>query len=305
MPMKEKPQTFDARSRSTGGADTPAGAAAVDTEQSLYTTAGADMLQAALKIIGDPMYIKQDDVFYPPDIFGSTMGPTNTPSGDPRLIANGSLRMDTREVYIQVNYKTPSDIDESTGLMKYDNNYLQSLFSGMYRVLTVDSSFSGGQFVQSLQTVRLPRQTSLDNSSKKSGSVNQRNVDSPAVPGANQLVPPAGPNALATTGITGDQKAPNSVPVQDATPPTTTVDQAKLAEVNNTAPTQPISSNTRPPQLGNDATDAALAENYRQKAEYMRNLAKKYPDDPEYLANAKQYDEWAAHRQAIANGTAT
>ena len=93
--------------------------------------------------------------------------------------------------------------------------------------------------------------------------------------------------------------------MQDAEPPTTTVDQAKLTEVNNNADTQPISSNTRPPQLGNDATDAALAENYRQKAEYMRNLAKKYPDDPEYLANAKQYDEWAAHRQALADGTTT
>ena len=305
MPLKEKPQTLDARARATGGTDTPAGAAAVDTEQSLYTTAGADMLQAALKIIGDPMYIKQDDVFYPPDIFGSTLGPVNNSSGDSRLIANGSLRMDNREVYIQINYKTPSDIDESTGLMKFDNNYLQSLFSGMYRVLQVDSTFSGGQFIQTLQTVRLHRQTSLDNGGKTAGPVNQRNIDSPAVPGTAGLVPAAPIPPGPASGTTGDQKAPNSAPVQDAAPPATTVDQAKLAEVNNTAPTQPISSNTRPPQLGNDATDAALAENYRQKAEYMRNLAKKYPDDPEYLANAKQYDEWAAHRQAIANGTAT
>lgn len=246
MPMKEKAQTYDARARASMGGDTPATAAAVDTEQSLYTTAGADMLQAALKIIGDPMYIKQDDIFYPPDIFGSTLGPMNSNNGDPRLIANGSLRMDNRELYIQVNYKTPSDIDESTGLMKFDDNYLQSLFSGMYKVLSVDSSFSGGQFVQSLQTVRLPRQASLDNGSKNSKETNQRNVDSKQSPGVAGIVPPAPIPSLLISGATGDQKAPNSAPVQDAAPPTTTVEQAKLAEVNNTADTKPISANTEP-----------------------------------------------------------
>jgi hypothetical protein len=37
----------------------------------------------------------------------------------------------------------------------------------------------------------------------------------------------------------------------------------------------------------------------------MRNLATKYPDDPEYLDNAAQYDQWAARRQALADGTST
>jgi membrane-bound ClpP family serine protease len=76
-----------------------------------------------------------------------------------------------------------------------------------------------------------------------------------------------------------------------------------LSRVRDTAPTQAIDANTRPPQLGNDATDAQLAQNYKQKATYMRNLAKKYPDNPEYLENAAQYDQWAARREALANGT--
>jgi hypothetical protein len=79
--------------------------------------------------------------------------------------------------------------------------------------------------------------------------------------------------------------------------------RSPLARVRDTAPTQTIDVNTRPPQLGNDATDAQLAQNYRQKATYMRNLAKKNPDNPEYLDNAAQYDQWAARRQALADGT--
>ena len=285
MPLKEKPQTLDARARATGGTDTPAGAAAVDTEQSLYTTAGADMLQAALKIIGDPMYIKQDDVFYPPDIFGSTLGPVNNSSGDSRLIANGSLRMDNREVYIQINYKTPSDIDESTGLMKFDNNYLQSLFSGMYKVLQVDSTFSGGQFIQTLQTVRLHRQTSLDNGGKTAGPVNQRNIDSPAIPGTAGLVPAAPTPPGPASGTTGDQKAPNSAPVQDAAPPTTTVDQAKLTEVNNNADTQPISAATETPAVAPPPVYDQAAE---FKASQIRSIQTSIDVAKQQLATAQR-----------------
>jgi hypothetical protein len=89
--------------------------------------------------------------------------------------------------------------------------------------------------------------------------------------------------------------------VQETPASTTTKEQRTLAQVNKDAPTETINANNRPPQLGPNATDAELAQNYRQKADYQRDLAKKYPDNPEYLANAKQYDEWAARRQTLAN----
>lgn len=248
MPMKEKPQTLDARARATGGDNTATKAAAVDVEQSLYTSAGADMLQAKLKIIGDPMYIKQDDIFYPPEIplAGSTTAQNNT-IGDPRLIANGSLKMDNREVYIQVSYRTPSDIDESTGLMKFDNNYLKSLFSGMYRVLTVDSTFSNGQFIQTLQTVRLPRQTSLDNGNKNSSKINERNVDGNQVPGAAAIIPPENISPYTNgNGTTGDDVAPGNNPVIETAESVTNPEQIDLAQTNQTAPTQNIDTNNEP-----------------------------------------------------------
>lgn len=313
MPMKEKPQTLDARARATGGDNTATKAAAVDVEQSLYTTAGADMLQARLKIIGDPMYIKQDDIFYSPTISlsGSTPAQNNT-VGDPRLIANGSLKMDNREVYIQVSYRTPSDIDESTGLMKFDNNYLKSLFSGMYRVLTVNSTFSGGQFIQTLETVRLPRQASLDNGDKNTSKTNQRTVDGNQVPGSAAMIPPETISPYTNgNGTTGDNIAPGNSPVQEVETPVTNVEQAKLAEVNNTAPTQTIDTKHLPPSLGNDATDAALAENYRYKAQWFAaKAAEERANGSPATADSYQeqvavYEGYAARRQAMANGTLT
>jgi hypothetical protein len=276
MPIKEKPQTFDSKARATGGSNTVTSAAAVDTEQSLYSSAGGDMLQAELKIIGDPMYIKQDDVFYSP-----VSDAINKSSGDPRLIADGSLRMDSREVYIQITYRTPSDIDESTGEMKFDSTFLQSLFSGMYKVLTVNSTFSGGQFVQTLSTVRLHRQESLENNGKPAGVTNERNVDSKIIPAVQPAAAPAAAPPPESTAPAIDETAPKSTPVQDTEPPVTTPEQAKLAAVNETAEEKPITQATvveapaeNPPATGPSPEKLALLER-RNAAEAERNTAQR------------------------------
>lgn len=252
MPVREKPQTLDARARATGGNDSAKSVAAVDVAESLYTTSGGDMLQAKLRIIGDPMYIKQDDIFYTPTIKAST---DNTiPTADPRLIANGSLHMDDREVYIQVNYRTPTDVDESTGMMKFENNFNQSSFSGMYRVLTVSSSFSQGRFIQTLNTVRLPRQKSLNDIGKIKSTTNQRNVDSTQV---TYSVPEAGvdyPTSL-VSGSTAiaDSKAPGSRPVLDLVEDTVlTEEQRELSIVRQTAQEQNVNLQNEPQAIAPD-----------------------------------------------------
>jgi hypothetical protein len=222
MPLREKPQTLDARQRATGGNDSAKSVAAVDVYESLYTTAGGDMLQARIKIIGDPQYIKQDEVFYPPTV---TVPTNNTiPTADPRLIANGSLHMDNREVYIQINYRSPSDIDEATGLMKFDSNYNQSVFSGMYKVLKVESTFSGGQFIQTLDAVRLPRQKSLNSVSKNNKTSTERTVDTPGITYKDPVAGADYPSSLIGRpgGALGDETAPGSAPVTDREDPLTT-----------------------------------------------------------------------------------
>jgi hypothetical protein len=145
------------------------GVAVKDTQNSLYTNAGADMLTLDLKIYGDPVFIKQDDVFYPPGTYVSATVDTGDEedSGiNASLTANGSIITDNGEIYVRVNMESKTDIDEETGLMKYygdDGNSKRSssVFSGLYRVLMVKSDFSDGQFTQVLTLVRLPRQPAL------------------------------------------------------------------------------------------------------------------------------------------------
>lgn len=108
-----------------------------DLYSSLMSGSRGDMINVQLKITGDPEFIKQDDIFYGP----------NEGSGD-------SISMDTQEVYVGIDFRTPSDIIQDTGKMDF-SSYPKSVFSGVYRVLRVESVFDRGQFYQSLDCIRL------------------------------------------------------------------------------------------------------------------------------------------------------
>lgn len=252
QPMKETPIVLDSQARATGANYTPTSAAAVDVQQSLYVTAGGDMLQGSLQIIGDPHFIKQDDVFYPPfNVIDSMSGKTavEPQTSDPRLIADGSLRMDNKEVYIEVTFKTPVDVSETTGLVDFGAEYQQtSMFSGMYRVLTVKNKFSGGKFEQSLDIVRLPRQTSLDYT--RDNQTTQR-ADNPQTNTLSQIT--SAPMTTATNNklvnSTEAGVAPGNNPTSEDTPaPTPAAEQKDLAKVVTSSEAQPITQNTEPQQ---------------------------------------------------------
>ena len=241
-PAGIKPVVSDTQKQATGGAATVEAIALADVESSLYTTAGGDMLQAKLKIIGDPQYIKQDDVFYPP-VLTAVADQVDGTGPDTRLIANGSLHMDQGEIYVQVTVKSPVDIDESTGMMNFDPKYKTSLFSGMYRVLKVESNFAGGKFEQVIDMVRLPRQTSLEPVGTPAVTTEARATTAVTPLSTNVDTTNIHPNFNTTTG---DDKAPGSAPVADTTLPTTTAEQAALAKVDATAPETPIDKPTEP-----------------------------------------------------------
>jgi hypothetical protein len=242
MPQGKKTVVQNSQQQSTGGAATVEAIALADVEASLYTTAGGDMLQAKLKIIGDPQYIKQDDVFYPPEMTVVSEQVDGT-GIEPRLIANGSLRMDQGEIYIQITVKSPSDIDDATGLMKFDSKYSTSLFSGMYRVLTVESTFTGGKFEQTLDVVRLPRQTSLEPTyPSKTASKEREATATPLLISADATN--IGPDF--SVKATGDEKAPGSAPVTDTAAPLQTAEERALARVDATASETAITTQTEP-----------------------------------------------------------
>ena len=168
--------------------------------QSVYTSAAGDMINLKLQIIGDPHFIKQDDLFISPkESVGSTA--TDTPS---LFVSSAveSLNMDDGEIYCYVTFRTPSDFNDSTGMfdLKSSNPYQVSEFSGYYRVLTVDSEFRGGKFTQTLDLIRMPEQDSPNSSASKTAD-----VDTNRKATAHQLDAP----------IAEDESSPTEEDVQD------------------------------------------------------------------------------------------
>lgn len=258
MPLVMKPVVQNSKAAATGGATSAKEVASVDLADSLMTNSQADMVNIKLKILGDPDFIKQDDIFYRPGL--NNTGAPVAPSADPRLLPNnGSLAMDNGIVYAQVLFRTPRDIDESTGLMEFDSNYQHSLFSGMYQVLQVTSNFRGGQFTQELDLVRVVRQTAFDyvnGQNKKSD--NRSETGKPGPLGVTEA-PPVVPSLLVSGGsgpaspADAADGANNQTPGQDqrpeTPPPAVDADQAALMKTAETAPTAAISDDNKPVEI--------------------------------------------------------
>jgi hypothetical protein len=139
-------------------------------KESMYSGARGDMLNVKLSIIGDPDFIKQDDILYNPG--------TSSAAGQFLKGNSGSLNMDTGEIFCQLTFNTPVDVDEQTGLLRKNSKYYVSNFSGTYKIVTVESEFRGGKFTQSLDLIRVQNLPGDGTIATAKSSVNQRTADS-------------------------------------------------------------------------------------------------------------------------------
>ncbi len=145
---------------------------ALDFFKSVLSSARGDMINIQMKIIGDPEFIKQDDLLY---VDSQTTS---------RVIDQfGSLVTDAGEIFVYLNFKTPSDVNQKTGLMDFDTWKNESSFNGVYKIITVTSEFSRGQFVQNLDLIRVfgedPKQVKNSAESKDEIRENQTNNVTP------------------------------------------------------------------------------------------------------------------------------
>ena len=127
---------------------------AADVMNSIYTGTRADMIELKMKIIGDPDFIKQDDIYLIP-------GTPAYPVDEEVHSIDGSILTDRGDIFVFVTYKTIVDMDQTTGLPRQadkNEDYLkttQSSFTGVYRLLKITSEFKGGKFEQTLEAVRI------------------------------------------------------------------------------------------------------------------------------------------------------
>ena len=150
-------------SNSMNSASNPTEQITADLKKSLYTSQRGDSLNIKLQITGDPDFIKQDDVFInpgSPDEYAK-ITTDRLPNSSAPITSAGQILFDAQQVYVRVIFKNAVDIDDKIGIVNKQEKLTNGrttdgTFTGIYKVIQVDSSFSRGQFTQTLDLIRMP-----------------------------------------------------------------------------------------------------------------------------------------------------
>jgi hypothetical protein len=162
LPVATEVSGHNSAAGTMNSAEQPKDHIVADLKKSIYSSQRGDMLNIKLTIIGDPAYIKQDDVYYnpaSPDTYNKFL--TNTEPNSARPIGEkGQILFDREQVYVKLNFKNVVDINDSIGIVNKQTTLTNGrdtngTFTGMYKVLKVQSSFVRGQFTQVLDLVRM------------------------------------------------------------------------------------------------------------------------------------------------------
>lgn len=141
--VKEQPQSVEGNTINTG--DSVTRARAKDLFSSVMSD-GVDMIELEMQIKGDPAYIPTSDAYWQDKVRQGQQYAT-------AYMPDGTINFDLSPPYVQVNLKTPVDYDDTTGLAN-PNQLGNSTFSGVYKLMQIDSVFSGGVFDQTLIGLR-------------------------------------------------------------------------------------------------------------------------------------------------------
>lgn len=223
---------------------------ATDNMDNVLNNPGADMIAVDLRIIGDPDWIPQDRSILPQG---------TTSSGNDRII-NGSLAVDTHDTFVMLKFKTPRDYNPEKGLMQIDTE--QTFVQGLYRVITLESTFNAGRFEQQLSMIRVQDQVSNDSAN----------------------IPPL--TYIDNAGSSYDEAGINAAADPERDP---TYDEAGLAWPGLYRPTPPspttsaVVANADPDGDGNaDDPEAQIFLDPRVNIPPTRNAIEDIGDDPEF-----------------------
>jgi hypothetical protein len=101
-----------------------------------------------IDILGDPYYISNS----------GTGNYTDTQLKFVNITKDGSINYMNGESHIVINFRTPTDINQQTGLYDLTNTKVAQQFSGFFRLTTIRSEFKKGVFTQTIQAARVQGQ---------------------------------------------------------------------------------------------------------------------------------------------------
>lgn len=114
-------------------------------------TRGNDMFNLDMKIVGDPFFLAQS----------GTGNYTSQQTQYPNLNVDGTVHWQGCEVIVAVNFRTPIDIQQDTGLYAFNGDMPTSplmQYSGIFKISDLVSNFKGGKFEQNIRGWRHPLQ---------------------------------------------------------------------------------------------------------------------------------------------------
>jgi hypothetical protein len=142
-------KTLTGTDRGGGGGPDSQGVRAARLFHDAVTNTQQAMMDLDMEIIGDPYFITQSGV-------GNY---TASATQYANLNNDGTANYQNGEVDIMVNFRTPIDINQTTGLYTFAGGTTRlDQWSGLYSIQNVTSTFKTGQFKQKLHGMRRPLQ---------------------------------------------------------------------------------------------------------------------------------------------------
>jgi hypothetical protein len=204
-------------------------------QQAFISGNSADLVTVDLEIMGDPYWIVDSGIG---NYFASAPSPVSQITND------GTMNYESGNVYIYLTFKTPADINETTGLYDFSVAGKDSPFSGIYRVNMCENTFSDGQWKQKLKCLRMP---------------------GPQGPEANKLTQGDQPTVISASGNSAVEVGPE--------------DPAKTSPTDDSNKNTGPSNGGAGPQTAGNASSAATAKTVNTSTEAPRRVGFRYYRD--------------------------
>lgn len=117
-------------------------------QEALYDST-TDLVMANVTVMGDPYYLADSGL-------GNF---SNSGTGRFNITESGAMDYQSGEVDIIINFRTPLDYNQDTGIMDFGSTDIVEEFSGLYKVNFVNHRWQKGKFTQELQLMRRPKQS--------------------------------------------------------------------------------------------------------------------------------------------------
>jgi hypothetical protein len=107
----------------------------------------ADLVTIDLEILGDPYWMVDSGMN---NYFSAAKTPTA------QITEDGTMNYESGNVYVYLTFRTPIDVNTTTGLYDFSQVGEESPFGGIYRIVLCENTFADGNWKQKLKCVRMP-----------------------------------------------------------------------------------------------------------------------------------------------------